>query len=186
MIYAAAFYGNLGNYKSFGDTKFVPDLPKVIISETVRLISLVTCWLYMVFHVNTHSGCDSIVSTKMLIFFLFIVFFFCLILNDFLYTWLTCSLEDWDSLIIIFMPPIYRQACFSLWVVKPYFAWIFKEKLQSIIFSSKAYEDDPKRMEQLWNACEDAMFSLNSRTQQLGLGEQVFKRFVNPPVLLLL
>ncbi|KAM7447258.1 bifunctional diacylglycerol diphosphate phosphatase/phosphatidate phosphatase [Porites harrisoni] len=74
LIYAAAFYGNLGNYKSFGDTKFVPDLPK--------------------------------------------------------------------------------------------------EKLQSIIFSSKAYEDDPKRMEQLWNACEDAMFSLNPRTQQLGLGEQ--------------
>ena len=83
------------------------------------------------------------------------------------------------------MHPIYRSTVFSLWVVKPYFAWIFKEKLQSIIFSSKAYEDDPKRMEQLWNACEDAMFSLNSRTQQLGLGEQVFKRFVNPPFLLL-
>ena len=81
------------------------------------------------------------------------------------------------------MPPIYRWAFFSLWVVKPYFAWIFKEKLQSIIFLSKAYEDDPKRMEQLWNACEDAMFSLNPRTQQLGLGEQVFKRFVNPPAL---
>ena len=29
LIFAAAFYGNLGNYKSFGDTKFVPDLPKV-------------------------------------------------------------------------------------------------------------------------------------------------------------
>jgi len=28
MMYAAAFYGNLGNYKSFGDTKFVPELPK--------------------------------------------------------------------------------------------------------------------------------------------------------------
>lgn len=27
MIYAAAFYGNIGNYKSFGDTKFVPALP---------------------------------------------------------------------------------------------------------------------------------------------------------------
>ena len=27
MIYCAAFYGNLGNYKSFGDTKFVPALP---------------------------------------------------------------------------------------------------------------------------------------------------------------
>lgn len=27
LMYTAAFYGNLGNYKSFGDTKFVPDLP---------------------------------------------------------------------------------------------------------------------------------------------------------------
>lgn len=27
LMYAAAFYGNLGNYKSFGDTKFVPELP---------------------------------------------------------------------------------------------------------------------------------------------------------------
>jgi len=27
IIYAAAFYGNMGNYKSFGDTKFVPALP---------------------------------------------------------------------------------------------------------------------------------------------------------------
>ena len=27
LLYAAAFYGNLGNYKSFGDTKFVPALP---------------------------------------------------------------------------------------------------------------------------------------------------------------
>ena len=26
LIYAAAFYGNMGNYKSFGDTKFVPAL----------------------------------------------------------------------------------------------------------------------------------------------------------------
>jgi len=26
VMYAAAFYGNMGNYKSFGDTKFVPEL----------------------------------------------------------------------------------------------------------------------------------------------------------------
>ena len=29
IIYVAAFYGNLGNYKSFGDTKFIPALSKV-------------------------------------------------------------------------------------------------------------------------------------------------------------
>ncbi|KAL9953202.1 hypothetical protein ACROYT_G040579 [Oculina patagonica] len=74
LIYAAAFYGNLGNYKSFGDTKFVPDLPK--------------------------------------------------------------------------------------------------EKLQRIVFSSKAYELNSKRVEQLWNDCGDTAFTLNSKTQQLGLGQQ--------------
>lgn len=26
MIYVAGFYGNLGNYKSFGDTKIIPDV----------------------------------------------------------------------------------------------------------------------------------------------------------------
>lgn len=28
-MYAAGVYSNMGNYKSFGDTKFVPNLPKV-------------------------------------------------------------------------------------------------------------------------------------------------------------
>ena len=31
-------------------------------------------------------------------------------------------------------------------------------------------------MEQLWNVCGDAMYSLSTKTQQLGLGQQV--RFV--------
>ena len=40
LFYAAAFYGNLGNYKSFGDTKFVPDLPKVfLIYKALQCIS---------------------------------------------------------------------------------------------------------------------------------------------------
>ena len=26
LIFAASFYSNMGNYKSFGDTKFIPDI----------------------------------------------------------------------------------------------------------------------------------------------------------------
>ena len=26
LVYASAFYSNMGNYKSFGDTKFIPDI----------------------------------------------------------------------------------------------------------------------------------------------------------------
>lgn len=29
LVYAAAFYSNMGNYKSFGDTKFIPNMPQV-------------------------------------------------------------------------------------------------------------------------------------------------------------
>lgn len=28
LMYCASFFGNMGNYKSFGDTKFIPDIPK--------------------------------------------------------------------------------------------------------------------------------------------------------------
>ncbi|XP_025104635.1 dipeptidyl peptidase 3-like [Pomacea canaliculata] len=28
LVYAAAFYSNMGNYKSFGDTKFIPNMPQ--------------------------------------------------------------------------------------------------------------------------------------------------------------
>jgi len=29
LFYSAAFFNNMGNYKSFGDTKFVPDISQV-------------------------------------------------------------------------------------------------------------------------------------------------------------
>ena len=36
ILYAAAFYGNLGNYKSFGDTKFVPSCPPTVMQRLVE------------------------------------------------------------------------------------------------------------------------------------------------------
>jgi len=50
---------------------------------------------------------------------------------------------------------------------------LLQDKLQGILFSSKAYKINSKRMEQLWNDCGDAMYSLTSKTQQLGFGQQV-------------
>uniref|UniRef100_A0A671PM74 Dipeptidyl peptidase 3 n=1 Tax=Sinocyclocheilus anshuiensis TaxID=1608454 RepID=A0A671PM74_9TELE len=45
LVYAAGLYANMGNYKSFGDTKFIPNLPKVKYVPCVlyqNLIALVT------------------------------------------------------------------------------------------------------------------------------------------------
>ncbi|XP_038620187.1 dipeptidyl peptidase 3-like isoform X1 [Tachyglossus aculeatus] len=35
LVYAAGIYSNMGNYKSFGDTKFVPNLPKEKLEQLV-------------------------------------------------------------------------------------------------------------------------------------------------------
>jgi len=39
VVYAAAVYGNLGNYKSFGDSKFVPELP----AERMKMFLVASC-----------------------------------------------------------------------------------------------------------------------------------------------
>nr|XP_046265769.1 dipeptidyl peptidase 3 isoform X2 [Scatophagus argus] len=36
LVYAAGLYANMGNYKSFGDTKFIPNLPKEKLNALVR------------------------------------------------------------------------------------------------------------------------------------------------------
>ncbi|XP_033125857.1 dipeptidyl peptidase 3-like [Anneissia japonica] len=74
LTYAAAFYGNLGNYKSFGDTKFLPNLPK--------------------------------------------------------------------------------------------------ETFKKIVWTSAAYAKDATGVEKLWNVCGDAMYSLENKEKQFGLGDK--------------
>ncbi|KAH9508561.1 bifunctional diacylglycerol diphosphate phosphatase/phosphatidate phosphatase [Bulinus truncatus] len=36
LIYAAAFYGNMGNYKSFGDTKFIPNIDESKVEKLIK------------------------------------------------------------------------------------------------------------------------------------------------------
>lgn len=74
LTYAAAFYSNLGNYKSFGDTKFVPNLPQ--------------------------------------------------------------------------------------------------DKFEAVIHASKAYTEDPKSIQTQWHQCKRALYSVEKREQQLGLGDE--------------
>ena len=45
--------------------------------------------------------------------------------------------------------------------------------MESVVFSSKAYKKNAKRVEQLWSDCGDMMYSLTPKCRQLGLGEQV-------------
>ncbi|XP_008331494.1 dipeptidyl peptidase 3 isoform X2 [Cynoglossus semilaevis] len=74
LVYAAALYANMGNYKSFGDTKFIPNLPK--------------------------------------------------------------------------------------------------EKLETLIRASQAFQEQPAEMEALWNSCSCPLYSLEDRQKQLGLGDK--------------
>ena len=54
-----------------------------------------------------------------------------------------------------------------------YISLNLQEKFQSIIFCSKAYGENAKTIEQLWNECKEAMYSLIPKRRQLGFGDQV-------------
>ncbi|XP_053575996.1 dipeptidyl peptidase 3 [Bombina bombina] len=42
LVYAAGFFANMGNYKSFGDTKFVPNVPKEKLEKLIRASEVFT------------------------------------------------------------------------------------------------------------------------------------------------
>lgn len=48
-----------------------------------------------------------------------------------------------------------------------------QDKFQSVLFSSKAYQENTKTLEQLWNECSGTIYSLNPKLRQLGFGDQV-------------
>ncbi|KAK0153565.1 Dipeptidyl peptidase 3 [Merluccius polli] len=74
LVYAAGLYANMGNYKSFGDTKFIPNLPK--------------------------------------------------------------------------------------------------DQLKALVFATQAFQEQPNEMEALWDSCSSALFSLEDKQKQLGLGNK--------------
>lgn len=60
-----------------------------------------------------------------------------------------------------------------------YCVFFKQEKFQAIIYASKAYEDDAKTVENLWQDCKDPMYSLNVKLRQLGFGDQVTNLVIN-------
>jgi dipeptidyl-peptidase-3 len=59
LVYSAAFFSNLGNYKSFGDTKFIPNL------SSVSLYKLITCSRGYANHRDKMEELWSLVSDRM-------------------------------------------------------------------------------------------------------------------------
>ena len=49
----------------------------------------------------------------------------------------------------------------------------FQELVGKLVEASPAYQADPAGMAQLWSRVRDRMYSLATREQQMGLGEQV-------------
>ncbi len=59
LVYAAGFYTNMGNYKSFGDTKIVPGIAKVGGIREIEF-SLNACVSYL--EVNVHLALFSLAT----------------------------------------------------------------------------------------------------------------------------
>jgi len=48
-----------------------------------------------------------------------------------------------------------------------------QDHLKALVFASQAFQDQPSEMEALWNSCSSALFSLEDKQKQLGLGDKV-------------
>lgn len=61
-----------------------------------------------------------------------------------------------------------------------YLLFIWQEKFKAVVWQSEAYKKHTKLIEQLWDGCSDAMYNLDQRRKELGLGKKVmfFIKFV--------
>ena len=48
-----------------------------------------------------------------------------------------------------------------------------QDKLKALVFASQAFTEKPSEMEALWDSCSSALFSLEDKQKQLGLGNKV-------------
>lgn len=58
-------------------------------------------------------------------------------------------------------------------MTKPVTSFPPQEKLERVILGSKAAQQHPKEVRDLWQTCGDLMFSLEPRLRHLGLGKEV-------------
>jgi len=55
-----------------------------------------------------------------------------------------------------------------------------KERMELLMRSSQAYQDNPGEMEELWSIVKEPMYSLTNQQKQLGLGEKGITKYFTP------
>jgi len=55
-----------------------------------------------------------------------------------------------------------------------------KDKMELLMKSSQAYQDNPVEMEELWSMVKEPMYSLTDQQKQLGLGEKGITKYFTP------
>ena len=55
-----------------------------------------------------------------------------------------------------------------------------QDKLKALVFASQSFKEQPGEMEALWDSCSSALFSLEDKQKQLGLGSKVGPRERGP------
>jgi len=55
-----------------------------------------------------------------------------------------------------------------------------KDRMELLMKSSQAYQDDPEEMEKLWSIVKEPMYSLTDQKKQLGLGEKGITKYFTP------
>jgi dipeptidyl-peptidase-3 len=51
------------------------------------------------------------------------------------------------------------------------------DRLEALVMASAAHKQEPEVIKSLWKRCSDAIYSLSTKHQSLGLGEKVHKYF---------